>query len=65
MNDTQDQPSAAPEAGVEPPTDDQRALVKAAKANLKQAKSDVKSAKKAASEAKKQVKALKKSKARK
>ena len=61
MNDKPQKPSTAPEVGIEPPADDQRALVKAAKANLKQAKSAVKIAKKAASQAKKEVKALKKS----
>lgn len=61
MNAQPQKTSTAPEAGVEPQTDDRRARVKAAKANLKQAKSAVKIAKKAASQAKKEVKALKKS----
>ncbi len=57
----QPQKSSTTEVGVEPPTDDKHAQVKAAKANLKQAKSAVKIAKKAAIQAKKEVKALKKS----
>jgi len=61
MNEQPQNPSNATEVGVEIPTDDQRARVKAAKANLKQAKSAVKIAKKAAIQAKKEVKAIKKS----
>jgi hypothetical protein len=61
MNATQDTSPIAAEVEVESPKEDPRALVRAAKANLKQAKSAVKTAKKAASIARKEVKALKKS----
>jgi hypothetical protein len=54
-------PDTTPEVQGATPTDDPRALVKAARANLKQAKAAVKTAKKAAVRAKKEFKSLKKS----
>jgi len=60
-NQSKKKVAAAPEVVAEPPVDDHRTSVKAAKANLKQAKTAVKIAKKAAIQAKKEFKELKKS----